>query len=271
MKKVTGHSQIAHGIILKSARELELMRAAGRLVHAVLQRAAELAVPGASTAQINAEAERMIAEAGAAPLFKGVEAPNARFPFPAALCTSPNEVVVHGVPDDVPLADGDILSVDCGVRLDGYCGDSATTIPIGAVSAEVRRLLETTRRMLDIAIEEMRPGIRWGQVAKKMHRHAQDNGLAVVRQFVGHGIGQQMHEDPKVPNYYDRAQAKHDFELLPGMVLAVEPMVNLGTAAVKYRDADKWAVVTQDGRWAAHYEHTIAVTDRGCDVLTRGD
>ena len=261
---------VKRGIILKSPREIELMREAGRIVRCVLSRCEELASPGVSSAELNAEAERIIAEAGGEALFKGVRAPKARFPFPAALCTSTNEEVVHGIPNARPLRAGDIISVDCGVRLKGYCGDAAVTIAIGEVSPEVQRLLDVTRAMLDIAVADMAPGRRWSEVAKRMQKHAEKSGFSVVREFVGHGIGQEMHEDPKVPNYYDRQQAKHDFELRSGMLLAVEPMVNMGAADVEYKDDDFWTVATRDGRWAAHFEHTIAVTDNGSDVLTDG-
>lgn len=261
---------VKRGIILKSAREIELMRQAGRVVNQVLARCRELAVPGATSAEMNTAAECLIAEAGGEALFKGVRAPKARFPFPAALCTSVNQEVVHGIPNDRELREGDIISVDCGVRQRGYCGDSAVTIGIGKVSEEVDRLLTVTRDMLDIAIKKMRPGLRWSAVAKQMQKHAQQQGYAVVREFVGHGIGQEMHEDPKVPNYYDRQQAKQDFELRAGMVLAVEPMVNMGSADVEYENEDCWTVVTRDAKWAAHFEHTIAVTEDGCEVLTDG-
>ena len=261
---------VKRGIILKSPREIELMREAGRVVRRVLSRCEEMASPGVSSAELNAEAERIIAEAGGEALFKGVRAPKARFPFPAALCASTNEAVVHGIPNGRPLQAGDIISVDCGVRLKGYCGDAAVTIAIGEVSHEVQRLLDVTRAMLEIAVAHMKPGRRWSEVAKLMQKRAEESGFSVVREFVGHGIGQQMHEDPKVPNYCDRQQARHDFELRSGMLLAVEPMVNIGTADVEYKDDDCWTVVTRDGGWAAHFEHTIAVTDNGSDVLTDG-
>ena len=261
---------VKRGIILKSAREIELMRQAGRVVRQVLDRCRELAVPGATSADLNSAAEQLIAESGGEALFKGVRAPKARFPFPAALCTSVNQEVVHGIPSSRELREGDIISVDCGVRLRGYCGDSAVTISIGKVSKEVDRLLTVTREMLEIAIENMRPSLRWSVVAKQMQKHAQEHGYSVVREFVGHGIGQEMHEDPKVPNYYDRQQAKHDFELRAGMVLAVEPMVNIGSADVEYENEDCWTVVTRDSKWAAHFEHTIAVIEGGCEILTDG-
>ena len=258
------------GIVLKSRREIELIRAAGRVVYRVLSRMQELAGPGVTTAELNGVAEEMIAEAGGTALFKGVTNPQASFPFPAALCTSVNEQLVHGIPGDRKLVEGDLVSIDCGVRLAGYCGDSAVTVPIGTVSDESRHLLTVTSRALGIAIEMVRPGLMWSEVAKEIQAHVEGEKLSVVRDFVGHGVGREMHEEPKVPNYWDSAQARLDFELAEGMVLAVEPMVNLGSAKVEYSADDCWAVVTRDRRKAAHFEHTLAVTARGADVLTDG-
>ncbi|MCG3138673.1 MAG: Methionine aminopeptidase 1 [Phycisphaerae bacterium] len=258
------------GIILKSSREIEVMRAAGRVVHQVLEQVRAAARPGMTTAQLNDEAERLIAEAGGVALFKGVEAPRARFPFPAALCTSVNEEVVHGVPGDRVLLSGDVLSVDCGVKLNGYCGDSAVTLPIGPITEPNQKLLQVTQETLELAIAEIRPGRRWSEIARQMQEYVERHGFTVVREFVGHGIGQEMHEDPKVPNYYDRFQARSDFELRPGLVLAIEPMVNMGTCDVEYKDLDFWTVVTRDRRWSAHFEHTVAVTEQGAAVLTGG-
>lgn len=249
---------------------MELMRVAGRVVFRVLTRMRELARPGVTTAELNAVAEEIIDEVGGIALFKGVENPQARFPFPAALCTSVNEELVHGVPSDRVLVSGDVLSIDCGVQLAGYCGDSATTIPIGDVSEETDRLLDVTRRALAVAVEEMRPGRMWSEIARKMQSLVEEGGFSVVRDFVGHGIGRGMHEEPKVPNYWRADQRSMDFELLPGMVLAVEPMVNQGTHLVDYGDEDRWVVVTRDRKRAAHFEHTLAVTDDGVDVLTDG-
>lgn len=255
---------------MKSTRELELMRAAGRVVHGVLSRIRELAKPGVTTAQLSSAAEELIAEAGGVALFKGVRNPHAKFPFPAALCTSVNEELVHGIPGDRRLRDGDIVSVDCGVRLAGYCGDSATTLPIGTVSRDVQHLLDVTRRALDVAIEKICPGRRWSEVATAIQALVEGERLSVVRDFVGHGIGRDMHEEPKVPNYWGEGGEAPDFELVENMVLAVEPMVNLGTHRVKYGDDHGWVVVTRDGRPAAHFEHTLAVTASGVDVLTDG-
>jgi methionyl aminopeptidase len=258
------------GIILKDSREIELMRSAGRIVFQVLAKMRELAAPGVTTAELNTIAEGLIADAGGVALFKGVENPQAKMPFPAALCTSVNEELVHGVPSDRQLEQGDVVSIDCGVLLEGYCGDSATTLAIGQVSDEASRLLDVTKRALEIAIEEMRPGRKWSEVASKMQAHVEQENMSVVRDFVGHGIGREMHEEPKVPNYWTDSCRGSDFELVPGMVLAVEPMVNIGSNRVQYGDDDGWVVVTRDRRWAAHFEHTLAVTDKGVDVLTDG-
>jgi methionyl aminopeptidase len=260
----------ARGIILKSAREIELMRAAGRVVYRVLRKIDELAVPGATTGELNAVAEELIAEAGGTALFKGVTNPQAKFAFPAALCTSVNEELVHGVPGSRVLQEGDVLSVDCGVRLSGYCGDAATTVPIGTVTRETTHLVDVTRRALDVAVTGIRPGRMWSEVAKEVQTLVEGEKLSVVRDFVGHGIGREMHEEPKVPNYWSEGQRQLDFELVERMVLAIEPMVNQGSHLVEYGDNGGWVVVTKDRKFAAHFEHTVAVTRTGADILTDG-
>ncbi|MCA9244381.1 MAG: type I methionyl aminopeptidase [Phycisphaerales bacterium] len=252
-------------VVLKSAREIELMRAAGLLVRSILDAIEKIARPGATTNEMNAVADRMIREAGATALFLGVEHPSAKNPFPASICASLNEEVVHGIPNDRPLVEGDIVSIDCGVRLKGYCGDHARTFAIGEVSPEANRLLEVTSGALDLAIREMRPGLAWSKVARRMQTYVQDAGFGVVRNYVGHGIGREMHEEPKVPNYVD---PDGDFRLTPGLVVAIEPMVTAGSAATRQVGRDGWAVVTRDGSLAAHFEHTVAVTDKGVRVLT---
>jgi len=257
-------------IVLKSPREIDLMRAAGRVVHEVLQRMRESARPGVTTGELSRIADELITSAGGEALFRGQRGPNTRFPFPAPICVSVNEEVVHGIPGNRVLREGDILSVDCGVRLRGYCGDAATTIAIGAVSPEVQRLLNVTSSALELAIGMMRPGMFWSEVAGAIQRFVESAGFSVVREFVGHGIGQGMHEEPKVPNYTDRKQRKQDFRLEPGLVIAVEPMVNMGTREVKAGDSTGWPQVTKDGRWSAHFEHTVAITPYGVDVLTDG-
>lgn len=258
------------GIILKSPREIEHMRAAGRVVHGVLSRMREMVAPGMTTAQLNAAADEMITKAGGEALFKGVVNPQAKFPFPAALCTSVNAELVHGIPNDRPLKEGDIVSVDCGVRLNGYCGDSAVTLAVGTTSGDAGRLMDVTSGALALAISSIKPGRMWSEIATGVQRFVERAGFSVVREYVGHGIGRDMHEDPKVPNYWNSSQKRMDFKLLPRMVLAIEPMVNLGGPAVEFADDDKWVIVTKDRKLAAHFEHTVAVTEGGADVLTDG-
>jgi len=237
-------------------------------VAGVLSKLQEIAEPGMTTVQLDEIALRMAANAGADALFKGVRSPQARRPFPGAICASINEEVVHGIPSArAVLREGDILSIDFGVRLDGYCGDSALTIPIGGISEDKRKLIEVTREVLNIAIAEAKPGRRWSQVAGKMQRYAESAGFAVVRDFVGHGIGTKMHEDPKVPNFVSDDLLADDIVLAEGMVMAVEPMINAGSSAVRTL-GNGWTVVTRDGRCSAHFEHTIAIVAGGCEVLT---
>ena len=257
-------------ITLRSAREIEKLRVAGALVSEVLLKLQEVAEPGVSTGQLNDVAVQMAKDAGAATLFKGVESPYARRPFPGAICASLNEQVVHGIPSHkVILKDGDILSVDFGVKLNGYCGDAAVTMGIGKVSAENQKLMDVTKKLLDIAVEKSAPGVKWSEVAGYMEDCAKKAGFSVVEDFVGHGIGTEMHEDPKVPNFVNRELLKNDITLREGMILAVEPMVNAGSKGVKMLK-DGWTVVTKDSRCSAHFEHTIAIVKSGCEVLTNG-
>jgi len=245
------------------------MRRAGAVVADVLSQLQKIAAPGMTTAYLDRIALKMTAAAGAEALFKGVRSPQARMPFPGAICASVNEQVVHGIPSEsVVLREGDILSLDFGVRLNGYCGDAAVTVPIGAVAPENRRLMETTKAVLDIAIQRSRPGVRWSEVAGCMQRHAESAGFSVVRDFVGHGIGTKMHEDPKVPNFVSEELLADDIWLAEGMVLAVEPMINAGTYAVRTL-GNGWTVVTRDGKYSAHFEHTMAIVKGGCEVLTK--
>jgi methionyl aminopeptidase len=255
---------------LKTPEEIERMRRAGRVVHQVLQRISEMARPGSTTGELNAAAEEMIRRAGAEALFRGQRNSHASFPFPAALCTSVNEQVVHGIPSSRVLVEGDVVSVDCGVRMDGYCGDAATTIAVGRVSERVAKLLQVTRETLEIAVARIRPRVWWSEIAAEMQAHVEAAGFSVVRDFVGHGIGRGMHEEPKIPNYVDPGERRLDFVLCEGMTLAVEPMVNMGSPEVVYEDSTGWPVVTKDRQYAAHFEHTMAVTGRGADVLTDG-
>lgn len=222
-----------------------------------------------TTGHLDSVALEMATQAGAEALFKGVRSPQARKPFPGAICASLNDEVVHGIPSETTvLKEGDILSVDFGVRLNGYCGDSAVTVPIGRVSESSRRLMDVTRETLEIAISMARPGVKWSQVAAKMQKHAESAGFSVVRDFVGHGIGTRMHEDPKVPNFVSRDLLEDDILLTEGMVLAVEPMINAGGYGVRTQ-GNGWTVVTKDGKCSAHFEHTIAIVKGGCEVLTK--
>lgn len=245
------------------------MRQAGVVVADVLSELQRIAAPGVTTGHLDSVALRMTAEAGADALFKGVRSPQARKPFPGAICASINDEVVHGIPSDtVSLKDGDILSIDFGVRLNGYCGDAALTVAIGSISETNRRLMDATREALDIAISMARPGVKWSQVAGRMQKHAESAGFSVVRDFVGHGIGTRMHEDPKVPNFVSEDLLDDDILLTEGMVIAVEPMINAGSYAVRTL-GNGWTVATKDGRFSAHFEHTIAIVKGGCEVLTR--
>ena len=255
-------------ITLRSQREIELMRKAGAVVADVLLKLKELAEPGITTAWLDGVALQMTAEAGAEALFKGVRSPVARIPFPGAICASINEQVVHGIPsEDTKLKNGDILSIDFGVRLNGYCADAAITIAIGAISEDRRKLMTTTKRVLDVAIEKSTPAVRWSQVAAEMQRCAESAGFSVVKDFVGHGIGRQMHEEPRVPNFVSNELLANDIVLAKGMVLAVEPMINAGSSAIRTLK-NGWTVVTRDGESSAHFEHTIVILENGCEVLT---
>ncbi len=257
-------------IKLKTSAEIEKMRKAGRIVYAILSELEKLIRPGVSTAQLNRFAEKLIAEYGAKPLFKGVPNPRAGYPFPACICTSIDCEVVHGIPsDDVILQEGQIISIDCGVRYEGYCGDAARTYGVGKISDEKRKLIEVTKRTLEIATENMAPNVKWSKVAAKMQAYVEKNGFSVVTEFVGHGIGKEMHEDPKVPNYVSPELLRNDIILKPGMVIAVEPMVNMGVSTTTYAK-DGWTVLTADRKPSAHFEHTIAITANGVDILTDG-
>jgi methionyl aminopeptidase len=246
-------------IIGKSKKEIDKMRAAGQLTGLVLNELRNLAEPGISTIEIDRAAEKMIRDAGGLPTFKGYHG------FPYSICASVNEQVVHGFPSDYILKDGDIFSIDCGVTLEGFVGDTATTVPIGKVSDECLALVRVTEECLDLAIELCRPGKHLGDIGAAVQTHAEALGYSVVREYVGHGIGRRMHEDPQIPNYGKPGQGP---KIRSGYVFAIEPMINLGTHHTKVL-ADGWTVVTLDGRPSAHTEHTIAITEEGPEVLTR--
>jgi methionyl aminopeptidase len=246
-------------IICRSADELERMREAGRLVGEVLAELAALVAPGVTTADLDAAAEKRIARAGATPAFKGYHG------YPATICASINEEVIHGIPCGRRLLkEGDIVSIDVGASLNGYFGDSAVTLPVGQVSEEAALLLTVTEEALYKAIERVRAGNRISDIGHAVQKHVEAYGFSVVREFVGHGIGQRMHEEPQVPNYGDPGRGPR---LAEGMVLAIEPMVNAGKPAVKLL-GDGWTAVTRDGSLSAHFEHTVAVTRDGPWILT---
>ena len=256
-------------IRLKSPDQIERMRKAGRIVRLVLDRLGAMVAPGITTEELNAEAERLCGDNGGRCLFKGVPGRGRAGPFPGAICVSLNEEVVHGIPSPRPVCDGDIVSVDFGVELDGWCGDAAETYIVGQVPDDVFRLVEVTRNALALAVAMCAPGLTWSSVAEAMQGYVEGEGFSVVREFVGHGIGSEMHEDPKVPNFVSPELRRRDIRLEPGLVLAVEPMVNLGSADVKC-GPDGWTVVACDSLASAHFEHTIAITPDGATVLTDG-
>lgn len=255
-------------ITLRSSREIEMIRKAGAVVAKVLSKLKEVSKPGVSTGQLDALAAQMTQEAGAIPLFKGVPCPYKNRPFPGVICASVNEQLVHGIPSEkVILREGDILSIDFGVKLNGYCGDAAITVGIGTIAPDRQLLMDATLRMLDIAVAGMAPGVKWSTIAGQMEESCRKAGFSVVRDYVGHGVGTEMHEDPKVPNFVSRELIRNDILLKEGMVLAVEPMVNMGQCQVRTL-ADGWTVVTRDKKCSAHFEHTIAVVKGGSEVLT---
>ncbi len=255
-------------IRLKKPEQIERMREAGRIVRRVLDRLGEMIAPGVTTEELDAEAERLCRADGGRCLFKGVPGSGKAGPFPGSICVSINEEVVHGIPSKREVREGDIVSVDFGVELDGWCADAAETYVIGSVSDDVRRLVEVTRNSLAIAERMCRPGQLWSNIARAMQTYIEDEGFAVVRDFVGHGIGSKMHEDPKVPNFVSQDLLARDIELVEGLAIAVEPMVSLGSAAVKIID-DGWTVVTADGKPSAHFENTLVVTAGGAESLTK--
>ena len=251
-------------IFLKTEDEIKLMRAANLMVGATLAEIGKVIKPGMTTRQLDKIAEEYIRDNGAVPTFKGFPNPCGGEAFPASICTSVNDVVVHGVPDDNALKEGDIVSVDCGILLNGYNGDSCYTFCVGEPSEEVRRLLQTTKEALYLGIETALPGRRIGDIGCAIQEHCEGQGYGVVREFVGHGIGQQMHEDPPVPNYGRRGNGP---QIKNGLCIAIEPMITMGSPKV-YLAADRWSVKTRDGKPAAHFEHTIAIHQGRVDILS---
>jgi methionyl aminopeptidase len=247
-------------IVCKSQPEIEKLRRSGRMVRELLEEIKGLVRPGVTTLDLENFVARRVKELGAKPAFKGYRG------YPCCLCASVNSEVIHAIPSPRrALHEGDIVSLDTGVILDGYYGDSAVTLPVGEISDSAKRLLKVTEEALEMAIQKVRLGNRLGDISFTVQEYAEKNGYSVVREFVGHGIGKAMHEEPQVPNY---GQAGHGPVLKPGMVFAIEPMVNTGKAEVRVLD-DNWTAVTVDGGLSAHFEHMVAVTTNGPDVLTR--
>jgi methionyl aminopeptidase len=256
-------------IILKTRREIELMRRAGQVGHDILQMMKEAAAPGVSTLELDELARQELEKVDGVALSKNYPTYKPGEGYPGHTCISVNEEVVHGIPGGRTLKEGDIVTLDLALSVGGYCGDTAITVPIGRISPQLQKLLDVTRETLVLALETIRPGRKWSDVARLMQHNVEKHGFSVVREFVGHGIGRSMHEDPKVPNFVTPEQLSGDFKLRPGMTLAVEPMVVMGRRDVDLL-ADGWTVVTQDRRAAAHFEHTVAITEAGVDVLTDG-
>jgi methionyl aminopeptidase len=249
-------------IILKSPRELALMRAGGHILAEVMERLRAFVKPGVTTSEIDGEVESFLESRGAKPAFKGYRG------FPATVCTSINEEIVHGIPSPHRrLKEGDIVSLDLGCIVDGYYADCALTLAAGEIPLGVQRLLDVTRESLDRAVAQCRPGRRLGDVSHAVQEHVERHGLGVVRAFVGHGIGRELHEDPQIPNFGEPGRGP---VLKPGMALAIEPMVTMGSWEVRILP-DRWTAVTEDGSWAAHFEHTVAISENGPVVLTRLD
>jgi methionyl aminopeptidase len=247
-------------IVCKSPAEIEKMRVANELVADILDELRRLVAPGVTTADLDAHADRVTRAAGAEPAFKGYRG------YPASLCASINDEVVHGIPSKTRvMREGDIVSLDMGVRLDGFFGDSAITVPVGAVDSRVDTLLRVTQESLERAIAEVRAGARVSDIGHAVQSWVEAHGFSVVREFVGHGVGRALHEEPQIPNYGPRGRGPR---LAEGMVLAIEPMVNMGKPAVRVL-GDGWTAVTKDGSLSAHFEHTVAVTADGADILTR--
>ncbi|WP_226585744.1 type I methionyl aminopeptidase [Halobacillus litoralis] len=246
-------------IICKTPRELDIMREAGRIVALTHQKMKENVRPGITTGELDKIADEFIRSMDAIPSFKGYNG------FRGSICASVNEELVHGIPSDRVLNDGDIISIDIGAKYKGYHGDSAWTYPVGTVDDDTLELLKVTEQSLLKGLDEAKPGERLSNISHAIQSYVEPKGFSIVREYVGHGVGQELHEDPQIPHYGPPNKGPR---LKPGMVLAVEPMVNAGSRYVKTL-GDHWTVVTQDGKMCAHFEHTIAITDEGYEILTK--
>jgi methionyl aminopeptidase len=250
-------------IIRKSAREIEIMKKAGKIVAQTLLLIESMIQPGISTDVLDQEAENFMRKNGAEPLFKGYRG------FPASICASVNEEIVHGIPNNRKLNEGDIVSIDIGVRYQGYVGDSAKTFPVGKVSPEAGKLLQICKECLDRAIEAARPGNKISDIARAVQEHAEAHGYGIVRDYTGHGIGTDMHEEPQIPNYIDPSWLPYDATLKSGYCIAIEPMLNMGTHKTKTVRRQGWDIVlTKDNKWSAHFEHSVAILEKGPLILT---
>jgi methionyl aminopeptidase len=251
-------------IQLRSDREIKRMRQAGIVVWEALQAASAKVQPGVTTAAVDAAVEQVFQKHGAEPLFKGVPG---KVPFPAATCVSVNEQVVHGIPGPRKLREGDIVSIDTGCRLQGWCGDSAWTYPVGSIGIEVQKLLDITRESLNLAIELVSIKRKWSEVAAEISEFIRSHGFSVVESMSGHGVGRELHEDPQYPNYVSPSLLAQDVVLRTGLVFAIEPMVNLGKKETRLL-GDHWTIAAADGKPSAHFEHTVALTKDGPLLLT---
>jgi methionyl aminopeptidase len=247
-------------VIRKSRREIDKMAASGAIVAQTLALLRDAAAPGVTTGELDAKAESFIRRSGGAPTFKGYQG------FPGSICASPNSMIVHGIPGEYQLRDGDVISLDVGVTYRGWVADSALTVPVGSVSQDARRLLETCRMSLFDAAEQCRPGNRLYDIGHAVQTRVEGEGFGVVRKLVGHGVGRSMHEDPQIPNYGSPGKG---LELRDGMVFAIEPMITAGSHEIELDEGDGWSIYTADGSLASHFEHTIAVTDDGPLIVTR--
>ncbi|HCX97388.1 MAG TPA: type I methionyl aminopeptidase [Spirochaetaceae bacterium] len=246
-------------IRIKNKKQIEGIRASCQMLSALYDALKPLVQPGATPKDLDRFAYDFIVKNGGKPAFLGYEG------YPATLCISVNDVVIHGIPGSRPLEEGDIVGIDSGIDLDGFFSDAAFTLPVGKITTEAQKLLDVTKECLDLAIAQIKPHARISDISRAVFSHATKNGFKVVRQYCGHGVGLEIHEDPQIPNY---VSAGPNPRIMPGMVLAVEPMINVGTSDVRVLD-DDWTVVTMDGSLSAHFEHTVLVTDSGCEVLTR--
>ncbi len=254
-------------IVYKSAREIDKMREAGRVVGQILELMRQIATAGVSTKELDNAAKRLGSRAGGEMAFFNYRVTGISYPFPGNICASIDEQVVHGIPGERKLKNGEIISIDVGIQLDGYFGDAAITVPIGEISEEKQRLVDVTKGSLDAAIAAARPGGKLSDISAAVQEHVESHGFSIVKDYVGHGIGQALHEPPQVPNFVMPGLRLSNVPLKPGMTIAIEPMVNAGSEYVQ-KLSNEWTVVTRDRKPSAHFEHTIAITDDGVRILT---